>query len=451
MVIERVKRAINTIRRWLTKKLLGIDPEKFEHLLRLMEPVLAYQKQADPLITLDTTTGRLLAKEVLDGDIKIANGYGLISEAGAKLVTGGAGGTWQVIRASGANVFICKLDDSTEAMKVDTNGDLRVRHILPYTNNTYVIGSDTYKVRNIHATNIHFYNLLEGVFSGSVGDGNDYFKLMRSDLPSNEPVFWLHEEVVDSGDPTGQITHLQVRGPIHAYVGKDISANGGYTPYLDLADVNWSWTAGLGASGPNSTDKTWLYFAWVYGTGSYTEVARFDSDGFLQIRSGITTELAGSSNVPTDKVPLRLSVQSAHAANIMEIVKGGSKLLVVGKSGLLTITPDDPSKVQLYLDAPASQSADILQLLVGGSVKFAVHNDGGVTSGHLIPLSDNAFDVGSDTYRWRKVRAVTVQTGDLELKSKEAHWRIIEKPDGLYAKNEKIGKLYRLLLKEVVA
>jgi len=310
------------------------------------------------------------------------------------------------------------------------------------------ITSTRVKVERVEADIVRFLKLLEGVFSSSVGDGKDYVKVMRSDLPSDEPVFWLHEEVVDSDDPTGQITHLQARGPIHAYIGKDVSAKPGYTPYLDLADKNWSWTMGLGASGPNSTDKTWLYFAWVYGTGSYTEVARFDSDGFLQIRSGIVTEIAGSSLVPTDKVPLRLSVQSGHGANILEAVKGGVSLFTLGVHGEHVFKPDDPNIVPLYLDAPSDQAQDLVQLLVGGSAKFKVHNDGGFTTGHHLPLQDNAFDIGSDTLRWRNVRAVNVQTGDLELKSGEAHWRIFERPDGLYAENVKTGRLYRIALKE---
>jgi len=367
-----------------------------------------------------------------------------------------------------AGHFVFSLLGNTRLM-LNTDGNL-----LPGSDNTQDIGNSSLGWRDLYLR-----RSLRIDIPSSIGDGGNYIAVLRGDLASNEPVFWLHEEVVDSSDDTGQITHLQVRGPIHAYIAKDITANSGYTPYLDLADVNWSFTVGLGASGNLSTDTCWLYFSWVYGTGSYTEVARIDSTGFLQVKSGLTTMLGGAVNVPTDKTPLYLAVTDSHETNILEIVRGSTSLLKVSSQGNILCYPQDTISVGLYMDFLSDQSARYLEINKGGNTEFAVNSDASVYSktgyivgshgmlkddgvnlvidtegysaecvskGKLRPFSDLTYDLGASNYRWNVVYAGSIASGDYvfannwKLTEDEKYGVVLESPE---------GRRYRFLLEEI--
>jgi len=70
----------------------------------------------------------------------------------------------------------------------------------------------------------------------------------------------------------------------------------------------------------------------------------------------------------------------------------------------------------------------------------------------ILPISDNAYDLGSSSYRWANVYAVNayisslVQVGDLAFAN---GWRITEDDKyGLVLVNSE-GKKYKLVLEEV--
>jgi len=89
-------------------------------------------------------------------------------------------------------------------------------------------------------------------------------------------------------------------------------------------------------------------------------------------------------------------------------------------------------------------------IIKAGTPLFRIDNNGVVHAGKdIIPDNDNAVNLGSSSYRWAYVYAVNVVTGDLTLKSKNAEWRITEKPDGLYVINLRTGVKYKLLMQEV--
>ncbi|MEM1525132.1 MAG: hypothetical protein QW618_03210 [Nitrososphaerales archaeon] len=69
--------------------------------------------------------------------------------------------------------------------------------------------------------------------------------------------------------------------------------------------------------------------------------------------------------------------------------------------------------------------------------------------GNIIPDADNLRNIGSDTLRWALVRAVSVITGSLNLKSEKGDWTLEEGEDGIYAFNNKTGKKYKVRLDEV--
>jgi hypothetical protein len=67
------------------------------------------------------------------------------------------------------------------------------------------------------------------------------------------------------------------------------------------------------------------------------------------------------------------------------------------------------------------------------------------------PGSDATVELGNDTFRWERVRAVAVVTGDLELKSEDGtkHWLIEEGQSDVFFTNKINGKRYRAVLEEV--
>ena len=64
--------------------------------------------------------------------------------------------------------------------------------------------------------------------------------------------------------------------------------------------------------------------------------------------------------------------------------------------------------------------------------------------GSLLPTADNTYNLGSATYRW-----ANVYTGDLHLSNSKGDWTIQEGESDLYLINNKTGKRYSFVLKEV--
>lgn len=91
------------------------------------------------------------------------------------------------------------------------------------------------------------------------------------------------------------------------------------------------------------------------------------------------------------------------------------------------------------------------QTLIGGtndSNDLVLSSTSHANKGVIRPPADDSEELGDDTHRWAKVRAVVVQTGDLELKNEKrcAHWRIIEETDKLVAINLITGQRFRFAL-----
>lgn len=64
------------------------------------------------------------------------------------------------------------------------------------------------------------------------------------------------------------------------------------------------------------------------------------------------------------------------------------------------------------------------------------------------PNADNKGSIGTASYRWALVRAVTVTTGDLVF---ENDWRITEHPDYGVVLKSPDGRLFKFVLEEVEA
>ncbi len=63
---------------------------------------------------------------------------------------------------------------------------------------------------------------------------------------------------------------------------------------------------------------------------------------------------------------------------------------------------------------------------------------------NILPTVDSTFDLGSATLRF-----ANVYTGDLHLKNDRGDWTVVEEDDFLSLRNNKSGKVFRLLMEEV--
>ncbi len=65
-------------------------------------------------------------------------------------------------------------------------------------------------------------------------------------------------------------------------------------------------------------------------------------------------------------------------------------------------------------------------------------------SGNLLPDADNTRNLGSTTRRW-----ANIYTGDLHLANDRGDWTVIEEETFLSLRNNKTGKVFRLVMEEV--
>jgi len=101
--------------------------------------------------------------------------------------------------------------------------------------------------------------------------------------------------------------------------------------------------------------------------------------------------------------------------------------LATGATGGLTITTVDPDAAE----------AD-LTLVVDGDIIL------GPAGGDVLPDADDSRNLGSISKRW-----ANVYTGDLHLKNDRGDWTILEEEDYLCVVNNKTGKKYEMMLKEI--
>jgi hypothetical protein len=66
-----------------------------------------------------------------------------------------------------------------------------------------------------------------------------------------------------------------------------------------------------------------------------------------------------------------------------------------------------------------------------------------VFGGQIRPVTDNTYDLGTDSFRW-----ANVYTGDLHLKNDRGDYTIVEEEDALTLHNNKTGKVYNFVLEE---
>ena len=66
------------------------------------------------------------------------------------------------------------------------------------------------------------------------------------------------------------------------------------------------------------------------------------------------------------------------------------------------------------------------------------------TAGNILPSSDNALDLGSESARFRNIF-----TGDLSLRNDRGDWTLIEEEDFISFRNNKTGRRFRMIMEDI--
>jgi len=104
----------------------------------------------------------------------------------------------------------------------------------------------------------------------------------------------------------------------------------------------------------------------------------------------------------------------------------------------------------LTFSATALGAALTLNTVADNSIGTAKIQSGAVTAskltvdGSLIPTADDVYNLGSPSFRF-----ANVYTGDLHLKNDKGDWTMIEDEDFLTLRNNKTGKVYKLVMEEI--
>lgn len=170
------------------------------------------------------------------------------------------------------------------------------------------------------------------------------------------------------------------------------------------------------------------------GAGSSEDDFVLDSNGKIGIgeqtplgQLHVKTEDSGITTVDTKAD--ELVVESNGNAGISIL---GGPIHVVG---LYFPTSSDPDESYIKYD----HGANTMTVRTNGT--DAVQID---SSGHLIPASNDTFNLGSSSNRWKNIF-----TMDLHLANDRGDWTVIEEEDYLSLRNNKNGKLFKILMQEI--
>ena len=117
-----------------------------------------------------------------------------------------------------------------------------------------------------------------------------------------------------------------------------------------------------------------------------------------------------------------------------------ARITSTGKVGIGTTSPTSLLTVVGTISGSSTLEA------VGATILGNTLNVSGASTfaGNVLPVSDNTKDLGSASKRW-----ANVYTGDLHLKNDKGDWTIVEEEEYLCVINNKTGKKYEMVLKEI--
>jgi len=192
-------------------------------------------------------------------DIRISDGAGLRSTAGARIATGGGGQTFQTwAGGSSADAFAANIYDGTQVFRIISDGTVITRSVRPMTDNAYDLGSSSYRWKNLH-----------------LSSANSLLEL----LARHKGPFWFNSHWLPSGMMTYATTGSGTVSWYDNYVGLDTGTTSGSTVK--------TYKRFYGFNNTYSWDKKRVFGAEVYFS-SYTNQV-------VWIVSGWITDITASS------------------------------------------------------------------------------------------------------------------------------------------------------------
>ena len=214
----------------------------------------------------------------------------------------------------------------------------------------------------------------------------------------------------------------------------------------------------------------------------------------LNAESNVVIDSSGNLNIPNDSGKIQLGTSSDlqiyHDGGDSVINNNGGNLYINAKTGETAIRINRDADVQLYYDNLKKLSTESNGITIsndntsaafcrfttnGGTTRSYVYanssnqigfldqstnwivnfkrNDNSFLYGSFLPSTDNNYDLGSSSYRWRNV-----YTTDLNLSNEGSSndvdgswgdWTIQEGESDLFLKNNRSGKKYKFNLTEV--
>ena len=183
-----------------------------------------------------------------------------------------------------------------------------------------------------------------------------------------------------------------------------------------------------------------------------------NADNRVITGSGTANTLEGEANLTFDGTNLKnigsgyrqLYLGSTNAGGVAIVLDGDSN--GDGSGGdYASIEHDTTGNLHIRTDSPASNTS--MAFSTNGSIKALF--DG--ANGHFRPAANNTYDLGTSSYRWRNIYTQDLQLSNEAKKDEGGNgvdgtwgdYTIQEGESDLYLINNRNGKKYKFMLKEV--
>ena len=201
----------------------------------------------------------------------------------------------------------------------------------------------------------------------------------------------------------------------------------------------------------SSVGRLYVYYIDPSSTAQWVDVSPV-SAGVTNIK--ILDDVSASFNGVLDTFPLAVSSVAFIPVNAQQLlVTVGGVYQVPGTNYTISgsnIVFTTPPPAGLTFSAIALGASVTQNTVADNAVTTAKLQNGAVTvakmtfDASVVPTADNTYNLGSPTFRF-----ANVYTGDLHLKNDKGDWTMIEDEDFLTLRNNKTGKVYKLLMEEV--
>lgn len=201
----------------------------------------------------------------------------------------------------------------------------------------------------------------------------------------------------------------------------------------------------------SAAGRLYVYYVDPSSTEQWVDVSPV-SAGVTNIK--IIDDVAASFDGSTTSFPIAVSTVAFVPVNAQQLVvhvggiyqRPGVDYTLSGSNIQFTTAPSSG----LTFSAIALGAAVTQNTVADNAITTAKLQNGAVNvakmtfNANVIPTADNTYNLGSETFRF-----ANVYTGDLHLKNDKGDWTMIEAEEFLTLRNNKTGKVYKLLMEEV--